>query len=228
MVLDFTKQMLEAVNFLHSMDLIHTDLKPENILCMSVAGEKKIDNGYGSKITVPASTKIKVIDFGGATFDAEHKSRIVATRQYRAPEVVLGLTWSFPSDIWSIGCIVAELYDGELFFSTHGNMEHIALMEARVGHFPPQLISKAPEGKKYFSNGRCRIDSLSRESERTVQKTCSLKKFVRREHGPFYDALQGLLRLDPSERASAYDSLQGQWAKWSPRVDIAAQSREKD
>ncbi len=59
MVLDFTKQMLEAVNFLHSMDLIHTDLKPENILCTSVAGEHTINNGYGSKICVPASTKIK-------------------------------------------------------------------------------------------------------------------------------------------------------------------------
>jgi len=59
-----------------------------------------------------------VIDFGGATYDTDHKSSIVNTRQYRAPEVILGLGWSMPSDCWSIGCIAAELYHGELLFAT--------------------------------------------------------------------------------------------------------------
>jgi serine/threonine protein kinase len=59
-----------------------------------------------------------VIDFGGATFDNEHKSAIVNTRQYRGPEVTLELGWSYPSDIWSIGCIIGELYSGDLFFQT--------------------------------------------------------------------------------------------------------------
>ncbi len=106
-------------------------------------------------------------------------------------------------------------------------MEHIALMEARVGPFPAQLISKAPERKKYFSSDRCRVDSLSRESQRTIQETCSLKKFVRREHDTFYDALQGLLRLDPSNRSSAYDSLRGPWIKRSTQVEASVDDREK-
>ena len=37
-------------------------------------------------------------------------------KKYRAPEVILGLGWSFPSDLWSAGCIIAELYTGELLF----------------------------------------------------------------------------------------------------------------
>lgn len=60
-----------------------------------------------------------VIDFGGATYDDdEHKSTIVNTRQYRAPEVILEVGWSFPSDLWSAGCIISELYTGDLLFAT--------------------------------------------------------------------------------------------------------------
>lgn len=59
-----------------------------------------------------------MIDFGGATYTDDNKSSTVNTRQYRAPEVILGVGWHTPSDIWSIGCIIAELYQGDLLFAT--------------------------------------------------------------------------------------------------------------
>jgi hypothetical protein len=59
MVLELVKQMLDAVHFLHSMDLIHTDLKPENVLSLSVDGEHTLENDHGDKVLVPASTRIK-------------------------------------------------------------------------------------------------------------------------------------------------------------------------
>ncbi|RYG52495.1 hypothetical protein EON66_09705 [archaeon] len=62
--------------------------------------------------------RLAVIDFGGATYDWEHKSSIINTRQYRSPEVILGLGWSMASDMWSIGCILMECYTGELLFQT--------------------------------------------------------------------------------------------------------------
>lgn len=58
------------------------------------------------------STDIKVIDFGSATFDDQYHSTIVSTRHYRAPEVILGLGWTYPCDIWSVGCILVELATG--------------------------------------------------------------------------------------------------------------------
>ena len=96
-VRDFAKQLLETLEFLHSFRLIHTDLKPENILLLN--GREV--NYKGRKI--PECTRIKVIDFGGATYDNGKKSSIVNTRQYRAPEVILGTGWSMPSDLWSVG-----------------------------------------------------------------------------------------------------------------------------
>ena len=55
---------------------------------------------------LPRKARIKLVDFGGATYDHDkHKSRIVNTRQYRGPEVILGTGWSLPSDLWSSGCM---------------------------------------------------------------------------------------------------------------------------
>lgn len=58
----------------------------------------------------------RLIDFGSTTFDDEHHSTIVSTRHYRAPEVILQLGWSHPCDVWSIGCIIFELYTGFTLF----------------------------------------------------------------------------------------------------------------
>ena len=55
-------------------------------------------------------TRVKLIDFGSATFDWEHHSSVVSTRHYRPPEVILELGWAQPCDVWSIGCILFELY----------------------------------------------------------------------------------------------------------------------
>ena len=61
---------------------------------------------------------LAVIDFGGATFEDQHHSSVINTRQYRAPEVILGLGWDTASDMWSVGCIIMEFYIGELLFAT--------------------------------------------------------------------------------------------------------------
>jgi len=63
-------------------------------------------------VRVPRTDSLKVIDFGSATFDDQYHSTIVSTRHYRAPEVILGLGWTFPADIWSVGCILMELATG--------------------------------------------------------------------------------------------------------------------
>lgn len=71
-----------------------------------------------------------MIDFGGATYNDERHTLIINTRQYRAPEVILEcLVWNESSDIWCMACIMMELYTGELFFDTHENLEHLAMIE---------------------------------------------------------------------------------------------------
>lgn len=75
-------------------------------------------------------SEIRLIDFGSATFEDEYHSSVVSTRHYRAPEIILNLGWSYPCDIWSIGCILVEFFTGDALFQTHDNLEHLAMMEA--------------------------------------------------------------------------------------------------
>lgn len=89
------------------------------------------------------NTDIRLIDFGSATFDHEHHSKIVSTRHYRAPEVILELGWSHPCDAWSIGCILFELYQGMTLFQTHDNLEHLAMMERILGPLPYRMSRKS-------------------------------------------------------------------------------------
>jgi len=127
-VRDIIFQVIHAVGFCHSIGLTHTDLKLENVLFVD-DGYTKIRVGDWEDYRVPNYYAVKLIDFGNATYESDYHSRIINTRQYRAPEVILGTGWGHQSDLWSLGCILAELWTGNLLFQTHENMEHLALME---------------------------------------------------------------------------------------------------
>jgi hypothetical protein len=107
-------QLCHAVKFMHDNRVTHTDLKPENVLFVSndwlVEEASWSPNGKRRTVRRMRDTRVKLIDFGSATFEWEHHSSVVSTRHYRAPEVILELGWSHPCDVWSIGCIIFELH----------------------------------------------------------------------------------------------------------------------
>lgn len=208
-VRDFARQLLEALDFIHSFGLIHTDLKPENILLKSNK-ERPYRLPDGSDQQVPASTSIKLIDFGGATYDRDKKSTVINTRQYRAPEVILGLGWSTPSDLWSAGCIIAELYKGELLFATHDNSEHLALMERIIGRLPLDMVSRSKEfGTSVFDVYGWHKMELSSSSKAHVRKNLPLDSFVKEDDkkSGLNGLFQSLLTIDPAVRCTASDAL---------------------
>ncbi|GJV29776.1 serine/threonine-protein kinase AFC2 isoform X1 [Tanacetum coccineum] len=219
LVREIGRQLLE---FMHDLRLIHTDLKPENILLVSPEYVKVPDYKGSSRSPkdssfskrVPKSSAIKVIDFGSTTYDRQDQSYIVSTRHYRAPEVILGHGWSYPCDIWSVGCILVELCSGEALFQTHENLEHLAMMERVLGPLPSHMLKKADRhAEKYVRKGR--LDwpegAASRESIKAVLKLPRLQNLIMQhvDHsaGDLIHLLQGLLRYDPSERLSARAAL---------------------
>jgi dual-specificity kinase/CDC-like kinase len=214
------------VDFLHGFHLIHTDLKPENILLVSneemtygtsssSSWKKKKKKKNGSvQCIVPVRTKVKLIDFGGATYNDEKKSSIINTRQYRAPEVILGWGWSYPSDLWSVGCIIAELYRGELLFATHDNFEHLALMERAVGPFPRECLDRGTSNSLtrecFDSRGWHKISAvLSPRSIEHVRKMAPVDMLVdeRDRRSGLGQLLRSLLTIDPKRRATAREAL---------------------
>ncbi|OEH77526.1 cmgc lammer [Cyclospora cayetanensis] len=94
----------------------------------------------------PDSMQVKIIDFGSATFEDDYHSSLINTRQYRAPEVILDIGWDMASDMWSLGCILMELYTGDVLFRTHEHLEHLAMMERIVEPFPVEMLQKAQRG----------------------------------------------------------------------------------
>jgi len=226
-VRDFATQLLDALDFLHGFSLIHTDLKPENVLLItneevvyygpsSASPRQRLNKATGQ--WVPASTKIKVIDFGGATYDHEKKSSIVNTRQYRAPEVILGLGWSMPSDLWSLGCIIAELYLGELLFATHDNIEHLALIERIIGRFPLDMIRRSTTlGSTVFDSFGWHAMDLPPSSATHVKKSVPLEAIVtdQDKSSGLVNLLRQLLTIDPAIRASAGEALKANFCSLS-------------
>ncbi|KAJ9568313.1 hypothetical protein OSB04_004279 [Centaurea solstitialis] len=222
LVREIGRQLLECIAFMHDLRLIHTDLKPENILLVSgeylkvpdykCSSRSPKDGSFSKRI--PKSSAIKVIDFGSTTYDRHDQNYIVSTRHYRAPEVILGLGWSYPCDIWSVGCILVELCSGEALFQTHENLEHLAMMERVLGPLPMHMLKKADRhAEKYVRKGR--LDwpegAGSRESIKAVMKLPRLQNLIMQhvDHsaGDLIHVLQGLLRYDPSERLTAHAAL---------------------
>lgn len=116
-------QIFKALKYLHSAELIHRDLKPSNVL-------------------INSDCQLKVCDFGLVrclAADREGDNVVlteeVATRWYRAPEVLLGSkTYDKPADIWSVGCILAEMMIYKPIFpgnSTLNQLERILMFTGR-------------------------------------------------------------------------------------------------
>jgi len=132
-----TYQLCHAVKFLHENQIIHTDLKPENMLFVNSRYDTIWSRRTGIGIKRIRNTEIRLIDFGSAVCDKQNNFGVVSTRPYRAPEVILNLDWNQTCDIWSIGCIVFEMYCGvQLFQGTDDDQEHLAMMDRILGPFP--------------------------------------------------------------------------------------------
>ena len=201
-------QVCKAVKFLHDIKLTHTDLKPENILFVNsdfeVIHNPKNKRGF-RRIK---NTDIRLIDFGSATFDHEHHSTIVSTRHYRAPEVLLELGWSQPCDVWSIGCIMFELYTCRLLFPTLNDREHLAMMERILGTVPYRMAKHTKTG--FFRHGRLVWDYNS-PAWQEVRQLC--KPLYRNMMSTsedcrnMFDLIEKMLEYDPAVRIRLQDVL---------------------
>lgn len=203
-------QLCISVKYMHDNQLTHTDLKPENILFTNSEYDVIYNSRKKRDERSVQRTNIKLIDFGSATFDWEHHSTIVSTRHYRAPEVILELGWTHSCDVWSIGCILFELYVGFTLFQTHDNTEHLAMMERILGPIPYRM-AKRTRKTKYFYRGRLDWDERS-SAGRYVRENCKpLRRYMlsdEEEHRQLINLIEQMLEYEPDRRLSLAKSIE--------------------
>nr|CAB3229474.1 cyclin-dependent kinase D-3 [Phallusia mammillata] len=187
---DIMYQMLNGIDFLHSMRVIHRDLKPQNVL-------------------ITNSGKIKIADFGLAriySFDMA-LTAVVVTLWYRAPEVLLQDSYATPVDLWSVGCIFAELYNKRPLFRGSGDVNQIRKIFEFIGR---------------PSEAEWPLDVAMPFTSFPEQRPCSPSLYVPRMDADAVTLLMKLLVFDPKRRLTAYDSFSEDYFK-----DLPAQSHDR-
>ena len=178
-------QILKALKFIHSAGIIHRDLKPSNILINSEAYIKICDFGLARCITSSVNKDITMTDY-------------VATRWYRAPEILLGSTkYTTQADMWSVGCIFGELLCGRPLFPGTSTLSQInKVLEVTGKPSKEDIVSVQSD-----------LAATMLETIVTT-KTRSLKTMFPKCDPVEIDLLSKLLQFNPNKRISVEEALE--------------------
>ena len=183
-----TRQALISLKFVHSLGLVHSDVKPENILLGSYS-----------------RAQIKLIDFGSSCYLTDRQSSYIQSRSYRAPEVVLGLPYDGRIDVWSLGCVVAEMYTGEVTFQNDSIVSMLSRIEAICGPFPRHMIAQGRQSGRFFTKSGLLYEFVD-DSEREGSKSAP---------GPHDDS-------DDENDSTQFDIFQPKKTRLASRLGFAA------
>ncbi|KAL2202060.1 kinase-like protein [Sarocladium strictum] len=154
----FAQQLLNGLALLNKARLIHCDLKPENILLKNLE-----------------SPIIKIIDFGSACDERQTVYTYIQSRFYRSPEVLLGLPYSSAIDMWSLGCIVVELFLGLPLFPGSSEYNQVSRIVEMLGNPPNWMIEMGKQAGEFFEKNQD-------EFGRRTYKLKTMEQYAR-EHG---------------------------------------------
>jgi len=191
----FAVQLLQSLALLQKENIIHCDMKPENVLL-------KTSN----------KSTIKLIDFGSSCFQDSRIYTYIQSRFYRSPEVILGLPYDISIDMWSFGCILAELYTGYPLFPGENEAEQIACIMEILGP-PPKRMAQACTRKGTFFDEKLKpkISPNSRGKLRQVGASNLAKATGCDPDDKFISFLKKCLKWDPKLRITPDKALFHPW-----------------
>jgi mitogen-activated protein kinase 15 len=179
-------QILKALKFIHSAGIIHRDLKPSNILINSDVNIKICDFGLARSLTQGKEGNMPVL------------TDYVATRWYRAPEILLGSTkYTKAADLWSVGCILGELLVGKSMFPGTSTLNQLNKILEITGKPTKDDISSLQSD----------LANTMLENIPTI-KTKSLKSLCKNASNNALDLLTKLLHFNPSKRITVEEALE--------------------
>lgn len=189
------RDVLSGLLFIHLHQFVHADIKPENIL-----------------FDPAALSHVKLIDFGSSCVAGKPIFNYIQSRYYRAPEIMLGLKYSTPIDLWSLGCIIAELMAGKPIFQGRNEFEQLHFYAKIIEPIPITLAKQSPRRNKYFVEGNNLIP-LQGIKINVPDIPNKLQYLTNIKDPQLMDLLRRLLTIDPAKRISASLALQHPWLK---------------
>jgi serine/threonine-protein kinase SRPK3 len=161
-----------------------------------------------------ASGRVKIVDFGNACWEDKHFTDDIQTRQYRAPEVILGAGYNSKADVWSLACLIFELATGDFLFDPHSGKDydrdedHLALMMELLGPLPIDLINKGMFAAEFY-NKKGELKHIKRLNFWSLRDVLREKYKLPPQHADEMSSfLLSMLYYDPSRRISAAEALQ--------------------
>ncbi|XP_068110105.1 mitogen-activated protein kinase 12-like [Hyperolius riggenbachi] len=171
-------QILRGLQYIHSAGVVHRDLKPSNI---------GVNENY----------EIKILDFGLARQSESEMTGYVVTRWYRAPEIILNwMHYNQTVDIWSVGCIMAEMITGRVLFPGGDYFDELNKIIEVIGSPQPSLINKMES--KHAQDYLKMLPAKQKKNFKELFPTMSALEI---------DLLEKMLELDPEKRLSALQCL---------------------
>ncbi|KAL7149333.1 hypothetical protein ABFS83_05G032700 [Erythranthe nasuta] len=200
----YAKQLLIALKHLKNCGVLHCDIKPDNILVNE------------------AKNVLKLCDFGNAMFAGKNEiTPYLVSRFYRAPEIILGLPYDNPMDMWSVGCCLFEIYTGKVLFPGPSNNDMLRLHMELKGPFPKKMLRKGGFVDHHFDQD---LNFLATEEDRVTRKTLRrlLVNIKPKDFGTiilgspgedpkmlanFKDLMEKIFVLDPDKRLNVSQAL---------------------
>jgi serine/threonine-protein kinase PRP4 len=202
--------MFIALRYLERLNIMHADLKPDNMV---------VNDKYNL---------LKICDFGSAsTGDDNEVTPYLVSRFYRAPEVMMGLQYGCPIDMWAAAVSIFELYTGKIMFQGTSNNAMLKLIQEVKGKMPHKLIRKGVFSELHFDpdydflfkerdrvSGREIVRVLKFEQRpmpgkdlKSLLMPMKLPEAEARKVMQLADLLEKALMLDPSKRLTPSEAL---------------------
>ncbi len=216
----YARQLFTALRYMERLNIVHADLKPDNIV---------VNDKYNL---------LKVCDFGSATnSDDSEITPYLVSRFYRAPEIMMGLNYSCPIDMWAAGCTLFELYTGKIMFMGNSNNMMLKLIQEVKGKMPHKIIRKGFFSELHFDPDN---DFIYKERDKVTNR--EITRLIKFEQRPvagkdlrsllmpskmpeaetrkilmLADLLEKTLMLDPSKRLTPAQALKHPFCDLSRR-----------